>query len=110
MVDWEPAFVNYLSTIPGSYHVPVSYVIRENEDPALDRDFNEDFQAEMIACALLYGAHFSVDARRVHQLLKTFLISEMAEQWIKGLEYLGDGRRDMIALRNHYEGEGNASH
>ena len=25
--DWEPAFTNYLSTIPGSYHVPLSYVI-----------------------------------------------------------------------------------
>ena len=25
--DWEPAFINYLSTIPGSYHVPLSYVI-----------------------------------------------------------------------------------
>ena len=27
--DWEPAFVNYLSTIPGSYHVPLSYIVRE---------------------------------------------------------------------------------
>ena len=27
--DWEPSFVNYLSTIPGSYHVPLSYVVRE---------------------------------------------------------------------------------
>ena len=27
--DWEPAFVNYLSTIPGSYHVPLSYVVQE---------------------------------------------------------------------------------
>ena len=25
--DWEPAFMNYLSTIPGSYHVPLSYVV-----------------------------------------------------------------------------------
>ena len=25
--DWEPAFVNYLSTIPGSNHVPLSYVV-----------------------------------------------------------------------------------
>ena len=25
--DMEPAFVNYLSTIPGSYHVPLSYII-----------------------------------------------------------------------------------
>ena len=25
--DWEPAFVNYLTMIPGSYHVPLSYVV-----------------------------------------------------------------------------------
>ena len=35
--DWEPALINYLSTIPGSYHVSLSYVVRENEDPAHDR-------------------------------------------------------------------------
>ena len=25
--DWEPAFINYLSTIPGLYHVPLLYVM-----------------------------------------------------------------------------------
>ena len=25
--DWEPGFVNYLSMIPGSYHMPFSYVV-----------------------------------------------------------------------------------
>ena len=34
--DWEPAFINYLSMIPGSYHVPLSYVVREEEEPAHD--------------------------------------------------------------------------
>ena len=57
----------------------------------------------------MIGAHFRADAWRVHQLLKNFLLSETAEIWIKGLEHFGDGRRDMIALRNHYGGEGNAS-
>ena len=107
--DWEPAFINYLSTIPGSYHVPLSYMVRENDDPARDRDFGEDFQAEMIACAPLHGAHFRADARRVHQLLKNYLIAETAEQWIKWLEVHGNGQRDMMALREHYSGEGNTS-
>ena len=40
--DWEPAFVNYLSTIPGSYHVPLSYVIQEQEDLDDDLDFGDD--------------------------------------------------------------------
>ena len=28
--EWYPAFVNYLSTIPGVYGVPLSYIVREN--------------------------------------------------------------------------------
>ena len=48
--DWEPAFVNYLSTIPGSYHMPLSYVVQEQEDPDHNRDFGDDFVSEMIAC------------------------------------------------------------
>ena len=63
----------------------------------------------MIACAPLHGAHFRADSRRVHQLLKNFLVAETAEQWIKNLEPHADGRRDMLALREHYSGEGNAS-
>lgn len=35
---WESGLVNYLSTIPGSFGVPLSYVIRENENPTPDGD------------------------------------------------------------------------
>ena len=30
---WEPAFVNYLSTIPGVKGIPLSYVVCANENP-----------------------------------------------------------------------------
>ena len=63
----------------------------------------------MIACAPLHGAHIRADARCIHQLLKNYLVTETAEQWIKGLEVHGDGWRDIMALREHYSGEGNAS-
>ena len=107
--DWEPAFVNYLSTIPGVNGVPLSYIVRENEQPDHNGDFGDDFNATMVACAPLQGTHFRTDARKVHQLLKNFLVAETAEQWIKHLSRYADGRRDMQALRDHYEGEGNAS-
>ena len=100
--------MNYLSTIPGSYHVPLSYVVREQKDPDHDRDFGDDFVSEMIACATLHGAHFRADSRRVHQLLKNFLVAETAEHRIKNLESHANDRRDMLALREHYSGEGNA--
>ena len=95
--------------IPGSYHVPLSYVVREEEEPGHDRDFGDDFVSEMIACAPLHGAHFRADSRHVHQLLKNFIVAETAEQWIKSLEQHVDGHHDMLALREHYQGKGNAS-
>ena len=64
----------------------------------------------MISCASLRGANFHADSRKVHQLLKNYLVVESAEQWIHDIEHLNNGRRDMQALRNHYQGEGNASH
>ena len=90
--------MNYLSTISGSYHVPLSYVIRDQEDLDHDHDFGDDFVSEMITCAPLHGAHFRADSRHVHQLLKNFLVAETAEQWIKNLEPHVDSRRDMLAL------------
>ena len=107
--DWEPAFVNYLSTIPSVKGVPLSYVVRVNEDPDHETDFEGDFVVRLIACAPLNNATFRADARKVHQLLMNFLAAESAEQWIKTLASRVNGRLDMEALRNHYGGEHNAS-
>ena len=89
--DWEPVFTNYLSTIPGVYGIPLSYVIRENVDPQHDQDFGEDFTQEMISCASLRGANFHADSRKVHQLLKNYLVAESGEQWIRDIEHLNNG-------------------
>ena len=37
--EWEPAFTNYLSTIPGVNGIPLSYVIRESQVPDRDIDY-----------------------------------------------------------------------
>ena len=103
--EWEPAFANYLSTIPGVNGIPLSYVIRETEEP--DRAIEYlSFNERAIACAPMRGPNFQADARKVHQLLKSFLQSESAEQWIKKVAPKQSGRDDMIVLRAHYSGEG----
>ncbi|KAI2490447.1 hypothetical protein MHU86_24134 [Fragilaria crotonensis] len=106
--EWEPAFVNYLSTIQGVNGVPLSYVVREQEEVDRNGTF-ESFNERTIACSPLKGPIFQADARKVHQLLKSFLQTETAEQWIKPLARKQSGRADMIALRKHYSGEGNTS-
>ena len=107
--EWYPAFVNYLSTIPGVYGMLLSYIIRDNEAPDHARDFVGDFTEEIIACAPLNGPKFRADARKVHQLLKNFLTAESAEQWIQPLAPRGNGRDDILELRRNYEGERNQS-
>ena len=107
--DWEPAFDNFLSTIPSVKGVLLSYVVRANEDPDHETDFEGDFVARSIACAPLNNATFRADARKVHQLLMNFLVAESVEQWIKNLASCVNGRLDMEALRNHYGSKGNAS-
>ena len=48
--DWEPAFVNYLSTIPGVKGIPQSYVVCTTEDPEHEINFEGDFMTRSIAC------------------------------------------------------------
>ena len=88
--------------------MPLSYVVREKEESDIDGKF-ESFNERSIACCKLTGVIFQADARKVHQLLKSFLQAETAEQWIKPLAKKQNGRADMIALKNHYSGEGNTS-
>ena len=89
--------------------IPLSYVVRANEDPDHETDFEGDFVARSIACAPLNNATFRANAWKVHQLLMNFLVAEWAEQWIKNLAPRVNGRLEMEALRNHYGGEGDAS-
>lgn len=106
--EWEPAFVNYLSTIPGVTGVPLSYVVREKAEPDTEAVY-DSFNERAIACSPLAGASFQADARKVHQLIKSFLQTETAEQWVKPHARKQSGRTDMEALRAHYSGEGNTS-
>ena len=56
--EWYPAFVHYLSTIPGVYGVLLSYIVRDNAAPDHACDFAGDFTEEIIACAPLNGPKF----------------------------------------------------
>ena len=106
--EWEKSFTNYLSVIPGVNGIPLSYVVREVEEPDDDTDY-PTFNERIIGRAPLAGQYFVADARRVHQLLIGFLQGENTETWIRSIAKFQDGRRDMTALRRHYAGEGNST-
>ena len=106
--DWEPKFENYLSTIIGMDGFPLSYVIRDDEAPNPVGP-HANFTEKCIACAPLTGVSYEADRSTVHQSLVSFTTGQPSEDWIKGSNRHKDGRRDMIALRAHFSGEGNAT-
>jgi hypothetical protein len=106
--EWEKAFINYLSVIPGVSGIPLSYVVRDMEDPIPGAEYLT-FNERMINRAPLTGQYYIADTRRVHNLLVGLLQGENTENWIRNIAKYQDGRRDIIALRRHYAGEGNST-
>ena len=105
--EWEVIFGNYISTIPGVNGVPLSYTLLSQADPDRTTDFQGDFIAETISCIPLSGNQFQSDTRKVHQLLKNYLMAETNEQYISSIENNANGWDDFDFLRLYYSGEGN---
>lgn len=102
---WSQGFTNYLSTIPGSTGIPLSYIIRENEQPVTV--IGADYLSDLVNRAPLRGPVFTADRRQVHQLLTGKILGEQSEEWIRSTKAKLNGRTDFLTLRIHYEGEGN---
>ena len=108
--EWKMKFENYLSTTLGVNGVPLSYAVWSQTAPDCTTDLQGYFIAEMIACAPLIITHFKSDTKTVHEILKNYLVVEMAEQWINSIENCVNGRDDFDAFCRHYSGEGNVNH
>ena len=106
--EWYDSLKNYLSLLLGSNDVPLVYVLRERIVPILGATYGT-YTDEVIACAPLTGDYFVADAQRVHQIVKSYTQGESAEEWIRGISRFHDGRRDIRALKAHFQGEGNSS-
>ena len=70
----------------------LSYVVRSQTDPDRTTDFQDDFISQTTAIAPLSGANFQADTREVHKLMKNYLVSETAEQWIISIDNRMNGR------------------
>lgn len=103
--EWNPTFRNYLRQIPGRNGVPLSYVIRENEqpNPMQTGDFLEDY----VNNAPLHGEAYLMDRNQVATYLQSFIVDNLdAESKIQTLVDKSDGRIMFMALHENYSGVG----
>jgi hypothetical protein len=106
--QWEEKFNNYARSHLGANGIPLSYVIRKNDEPNLNGEFT-DFLTQTIECAPLTGEYYLADRLTVFNMITSFTTGQPSHDWIKSTIRYADGRRSMKALRDHFEGEGNAS-
>lgn len=106
--QWEEKFCNYARTHIGTNGIPLSYIIRENEEPDRVTE-HPDFISRTIACAPHEGEYYLADRMSVFNMLVSFTTGQPSGDWIKSTLRYSDGRRSMNALRTHFAGEGNAT-
>jgi len=91
-----------LSMIIGMNGIPLSYVIRPNEEAIFDDGIPYD--EAVVNAVTLQGENFRIDAQTVHQLILSNVSEDSdAYTYIKTLLRRRNGRLDMLALRERYD-------
>ena len=104
---WMAELRSTLNSIIGVNGVPLTYVIRKIELPAVE-DPDWTYSEMAINLAPLRGEMFTQDARTVHQIiLRNIHEDSDAFAYLKPLWAKEDGRKDILELRERYESEGN---
>ena len=107
-IDWETKFVNYLSMQVSINVIPLSYIVRENDNPPVEGTIvYTSFVKQTVACAPLTGNYYEADQDEVHQALVSYTAGNPSENWIKSVARYHNGRRSLQALRYQFAGEGN---
>ena len=86
----------------------MTYVTRELKIPDGTAVYST-FVEECIARAPLIGIKYEANTRQVHQLIFSRTQGQPSHKWIKPLMKKTNGRIDMSALREKYQGERNTT-
>ena len=101
---WSEELESTLCQIIGVRGVPLSYVIRKNDDSEFEPDV--PFDDIVINAVTLDGIEYRQDARTVHKIItKNIHEDSDAYTYVKPMNRHRDGRRDILALRERYSSD-----
>jgi DMSO/TMAO reductase YedYZ molybdopterin-dependent catalytic subunit len=80
-LEWEKAFVNYLSVILVVNGVPLAYVVCKDLEPEDEAKYLS-FNKWMIARAPREGQFYTADLRYAHNLITNYVQGKHTESWI----------------------------
>jgi len=102
-LSFREALVAYLSQVKGVNRIPLSYVIRDDEQPDPDAVYEND-RERRIATVPLQGHDFRQDSESVFAIIKELTLQGPGWAWIEALDRGRNGRACFNVLVAHYEG------
>ena len=102
--SWKESVITYLNAQIGQANLPLSYIIREHEEPDLQAIFTTTHD-ELVNCAILHGTEFNTNNGRVYDFLQSLALNGPAWPWIYAFQRTRDGRGAWKALLAYYEGD-----
>ena len=103
--DWVKTFKAYLRLVAGESGIPLSYVIRDDENPNMADQGN--FLANYAARAPLNGDYYDRDNETVYVLIVKFTAQNTrAKDALKTVVNENDGREAFMTIKSQFEGEG----
>ena len=99
---WTKQLSNYLASIIGALLVPLTYLIRDGDEPE-DMDENE----RLVQQARHDGPEFEEDNRRLFNIIYGLILKSNATmlEWAKGFERRSNGRQLYLALIRNFGGQ-----
>lgn len=105
--SWSQLLVNFLRQIPSAEGYPLSYILRDEDEPFYDPNAGFDAMQISIRALPLNGKSFEADTLQVHTYIQTFIAGNVkAESAITTHRAQPCGRTDWKSLRAVYEGVG----
>ena len=96
--------IAYFNGAKGNHHIPLAYVIREDEVPQVNQAYQSEHH-RLIAITPLAGAAYEEDNGKVFDLLKSWTINGPVWTWMRAHNVTRNGRQAWRALVNHFEGD-----
>jgi hypothetical protein len=100
--SWFPQFERFLALFSGTTEIPLTYLIRDEEEPTDDPD--DDYLTRLHKMAPLTGQTYLGDNRKLCSILNGKFAGGPGESWIRNPEVAENGREAYFAIRNHYLG------
>ena len=88
---WKESVQTYLNAQLGQAHIPLAYIIREQDEPIPGSIYTKKHE-ELVQGLVLHGSEFNANNGKVYDFLQSLTLNGPAWSWINAFQRTRNGR------------------